>query len=163
MPVTAVCPGSFDPITLGHLDVFARGAAMFDRLVVLIVHNPGKHPSLDLDERAALVRAALDDSGLHRVEVSTLARGLLVDACRERGATVVLKGVRDAQDLAYERPMAYVNHDLAGIETAFVLPRPEHAHLSSSLVRTVASLGGDYGAYVPRRVAESLRAQAWRG
>lgn len=153
----AVVPGSFDPVTLGHLDVIRRAARLYDELVVLVVHNPGKTPMLPLEERVALIERVIRDAGLpDTVRVDSWGAGLLVDYCRQVGATVLVKGVRSQLDVTYETPMALVNRDLADVETVLLLPDPAHAHVSSSLVRQVEALGGDVAPYVPAAVAEAL-------
>jgi pantetheine-phosphate adenylyltransferase len=153
----AVVPGSFDPVTLGHLDVIRRAARLYDELVVLVVHNPGKTPMLPLEERVALIERVIRDAGLPAsVRVDSWGAGLLVDYCRQIGASVLVKGVRSQLDVTYETPMALVNRDLADVETVLLLPDPAHAHVSSSLVRQVEALGGDVAPYVPAAVAEAL-------
>ena len=153
----AVVPGSFDPVTLGHLDVIRRAARLSDELVVLVVHNPGKTPMLPLEDRVALIERVIRDAGLPAtVRVDSWGAGLLVDYCRQIGATVLVKGVRSQLDVTYETPMALVNRDLADVETVLLLPDPAHAHVSSSLVRQVEALGGDVKPYVPAAVAEAL-------
>ena len=157
----AVVPGSFDPVTLGHLDVIGRAVRLFDRLHVLVTHNPGKSALLEVDERIALLRAALDDAGIEGdVVIDSWSSGLLVDYCRRVGAQVLVKGLRSAADTAYETPMAIVNRDLAGVETLFLVADPATGHVSSSLVRQVAALGGDVTPYVPPVVAAALRERA---
>ena len=154
----AVVPGSFDPITLGHLDVIGRAARIFDEIHVLVVHNPGKTALLPIAQRVTLIEQAIQDAGLPKnITVTSWSVGLLVDYCVEVGATVIAKGIRSQIDVAYETPMAIINRDLAGVETVFLLPAPDHAHVSSSLVRQVASLGGDVTPYVPRAVAAFLQ------
>jgi pantetheine-phosphate adenylyltransferase len=153
----AVVPGSFDPVTLGHLDVVRRAARLYDELIVLVVHNPGKTPMLPLEERVALIERVIRDAGLpDTVRVDSWGAGLLVDYCRQVGASVLVKGVRSQLDVAYETPMALVNRDLADVETVLLLPDPAHAHVSSSLVRQVEALGGDVTPYVPAAVADAL-------
>jgi pantetheine-phosphate adenylyltransferase len=153
----AVVPGSFDPVTLGHLDVIRRAARLYDELVVLVVHNPGKTPMLPLEERVILIERVIRDAGVPAsVRVDSWGAGLLVDYCRRIGATVLVKGVRSQLDVTYETPMALVNRDLADVETVLLLPDPAHAHVSSSLVRQVEALGGDVAPYVPAAVAEAL-------
>ncbi|HET8957773.1 MAG TPA: pantetheine-phosphate adenylyltransferase [Microcella sp.] len=153
----AVVPGSFDPITLGHLDVIERAANIFDEIHVVVVHNPGKTAMLPIAQRVSLIEQAVADRALpSSIRVTGWSVGLLVDYCTEVGAQVLIKGVRSQVDVAYETPMAIVNRNLAGVETVFMLPDPAHAHVSSSLVRQVASLGGDVAPYVPRAVAEFL-------
>ncbi len=154
----AVVPGSFDPITLGHLDVIDRAAGLFDELHVLVVHNPDKSALLPVAQRVSLIERAITDAGITgNIIVTSWTVGLLVDYCTEVGASVLVKGVRSQVDVAYETPMAIVNRNLAGVETIFLLPDPGHAHVSSSLVRQVAGLGGDVSPYVPRAVAEYLQ------
>ncbi|MCI4657272.1 pantetheine-phosphate adenylyltransferase [Cryobacterium zhongshanensis] len=154
----AVVPGSFDPVTLGHLDVIERAAGLFDEVHVLVVHNPGKTALLPISQRVSLLQRAIADVGLpDTITVASWSMGLLVDYCLEVGASVLIKGIRSQVDVAYETPMAIVNRNLAGVETIFMLPDPANAHVSSSLVRQVAALGGDISPYVPRVVAEYLQ------
>ena len=156
----AVVPGSFDPVTLGHLDVIDRAAGLFDELHVLVVHNPAKTALLPIAKRVELLRDAIAEAGLpDNVRVESWSVGLLVDYCTDVGASVLVKGIRSQVDVAYETPMAIVNRNLAGVETVFLLPDPAHAHVSSSLVRQVASLGGDVSPYVPRVVADLLQGE----
>jgi len=154
----AVVPGSFDPVTLGHLDVIERAAGLFDEVHVLVVHNPGKTALLPISQRVSLLQRAITDAGLSdTIIVASWSMGLLVDYCLEVGASVLIKGIRSQVDVAYETPMAIVNRNLAGVETIFMLPDPANAHVSSSLVRQVAALGGDITPYVPRAVAQYLQ------
>ncbi|MCC6376724.1 MAG: pantetheine-phosphate adenylyltransferase [Microbacteriaceae bacterium] len=154
----AVAPGSFDPITLGHLDVIDRAAGLFDELHVLVVHNPDKVALLPVAKRVELIEKSIRDAGIRGdIRVTSWSVGLLVDYCTDVGASVLVKGVRSQVDVAYETPMAIINRNLAKVETIFLLPDPAHAHVSSSLVRQVASLGGDVAPYVPAAVAEYLR------
>ncbi|GAA0992801.1 pantetheine-phosphate adenylyltransferase [Subtercola frigoramans] len=161
MSTIAVVPGSFDPVTLGHLDVIGRAAGIFDEVHVLVVHNPSKTALLPIAQRVSLIQQAIVDGGLPaNILVTSWSVGLLVDYCVEVGAKVLVKGIRSQVDVAYETPMAIVNRNLAGVETVFLLPDPAHAHVSSSLVRQVASLGGDVAPYVPAAVAAFLKAHA---
>ncbi|MEJ3404192.1 pantetheine-phosphate adenylyltransferase [Rathayibacter sp. YIM 133350] len=154
----AVVPGSFDPVTLGHLDVIARAAGLYDELHVLVVHNPEKSALLPIAQRVSLLERSIADAGVGgNVIVASWSMGLLVDYCTDVGASVLVKGVRSQVDVAYETPMAIVNRNLAGVETVFLLPDPAHALVSSSLVRQVASLGGDVAPYVPAAVADFLQ------
>ena len=154
----AVVPGSFDPVTLGHLDVIERAAGIFDELHVLVVHNPGKTALLPIAQRVSLIEESVRDAGMPgNIVVTSWSMGLLVDYCTDVGASVLVKGIRSQVDVAYETPMAIVNRDLAGVETVFLLPDPAHAHVSSSLVRQVSSLGGDISPYVPSAVATYLQ------
>jgi pantetheine-phosphate adenylyltransferase len=154
----AVVPGSFDPVTLGHLDVIERAAKIFDKIHVLVVHNPAKTALLPVAQRVALIERAILDAGFEGdIVVTSWSVGLLVDYCTDVGASVIVKGIRSQVDVAYETPMAIVNRNLAGVETIFMLPDPAHAHVSSSLVRQVAGLGGDVAPYVPKVVADFLQ------
>ncbi|HEY4268879.1 MAG TPA: pantetheine-phosphate adenylyltransferase [Galbitalea sp.] len=154
----AVVPGSFDPVTLGHIDVIGRAAKIFDEVHVLVVHNPDKTALLPIAQRVSLIQQAVSEAGLtDNIHVTSWSVGLLVDYCTEVGASVIVKGIRSQVDVAYETPMAIVNRNLAGVETVFLLPDPGHAHVSSSLVRQVASLGGDVSPYVPKAVAAFLQ------
>jgi pantetheine-phosphate adenylyltransferase len=153
----AVVPGSFDPVTLGHLDVISRAAGLFDEVHVLVVHNPAKSALLPITQRVSLIERAITEGSLPtNIVVSSWSVGLLVDYCIDVGASVLVKGIRSQIDVAYETPMAIVNRNLAAVETVFMLPDPAHAHVSSSLVRQVAALGGDIAPYVPPAVAEFL-------
>lgn len=153
----AVVPGSFDPVTLGHLDVIERAARLWDEIHVLVVHNPNKTALLPIAQRVTLLERSITEAGLpSNILVSSWSVGLLVDYCSDVGADVLVKGIRSQVDVAYETPMAIVNRHLAGVETVFLLTDPANAHVSSSLVRQVASLGGDVSPYVPRAVSEWL-------
>ena len=154
----AVVPGSFDPVTLGHLDVIERAAGLYDELHVLVVHNPGKTALLPIAQRVSLIEQSIAEAELPgNIVVTSWSVGLLVDYCTDVGASVLVKGIRSQVDVAYETPMAIVNRNLAGVETIFMLPNPAHAHVSSSLVRQVAALGGDIAPYVPPAVARFLQ------
>ncbi|MBF0814807.1 pantetheine-phosphate adenylyltransferase [Microbacterium paludicola] len=153
----AVVPGSFDPPTLGHLDVIRRAARLYDELHVVVVHNPDKAGMLPAAQRVALLEQSIREDGMPgNVIVGSWSVGLLVDYAQEVGAGVLVKGIRSQVDVAYETPMAVVNRHLADIETVFLLPEPSHALVSSSLVRQVAGLGGDVSPYVPPAVARFL-------
>jgi pantetheine-phosphate adenylyltransferase len=153
----AVCPGSYDPVTLGHLDVIGRAAAMFDEVVVAVGSNVAKRGWFSPDERVALLREAC--VGWPGVTV-TLFGGLLVDFCRTEGIGVVAKGVRSAADAEYELPMAQMNSRLTGLDTVFLPTAPQWSFLSSSLVREVAGLGGDVTPFLTPAVAEQVRRRA---
>lgn len=158
MSKIAVVPGSFDPVTLGHLDVIRRTAKIFDEVHVLVVHNPGKDAMLPIAERVGLIKKSIEEDAdiPSNVLVASWSMGLLVDYCTEVGANVLVKGIRSQIDVAYETPMVLMNRSLADVETVFMLPDPAHAHVSSTLVRQVASLGGDVSPYVPKAVARFL-------
>ncbi|WP_368499201.1 pantetheine-phosphate adenylyltransferase [Herbiconiux sp. A18JL235] len=159
MSSVAVVPGSFDPITLGHLDVIERAASIFEEVHVVVVHNPDKQALIPIAHRVSLIEKSLDERGLvgAGIVISSWSMGLLVDYCTDVGATAIVKGIRSQIDVAYETPMAIVNRNLAEVETIFLLPDPAHAHVSSSLVRQVSALGGDVAPYVPGVVAEFLK------
>ena len=154
----AVVPGSFDPVTLGHLDVIERSAGLFDEVHVLVVHNPDKAAMLPIAQRVALIERSIEDAGIiGNIIVASWSVGLLVDYCTDVGAHVLVKGIRSQVDVAYETPMAIVNRNLAAVETIFLLPDPANAHVSSSLVRQVSALGGDVSPYVPAAVYDYLQ------
>ncbi|MGM1028485.1 MAG: pantetheine-phosphate adenylyltransferase [Actinomycetota bacterium] len=160
MPRIAVVPGSFDPVTLGHLDVIARAAHIFDEVHVLVTHNPDKAAFLPVPEREALIERSIEEARIPgEVRIANWSMGLLVDYCQQVGAEVLVKGIRSSTDLSYETPMSIVNRNLANVETVFMLPNPENAHVSSSLVRQVSELGGDISPYVPRAVATFLQSR----
>jgi pantetheine-phosphate adenylyltransferase len=151
---SALCPGSFDPVTNGHLDVIERAAALADCLYVTVFTNADKAPLFSTEERLAMLRAAVAHLGNVRVEAAT---GLLVDYARERGIRVVVRGLRAVSDFEYELAMAEMNKRLhAPLETLFMMTRPAHSYLSSTLVKEVARWGGDVSALVPEAVREKL-------
>jgi pantetheine-phosphate adenylyltransferase len=167
-----VCPGSFDPVTAGHLDVIGRAAWLFDEVIVAVLQNPAKPGLFTLEERVDLVHAglgALPESALPEasVLVEGVEGGLLVDYCRRVGAVAVVKGLRGGTDFAYELPMALMNRHLTGLETVFLAGDPKLEHVSSSLVKEVAAQGGDVSGLVPDVVlsalTERLRARAGDG
>ena len=151
----AVVPGSFDPVTLGHLDVVRRAADLFEKVVVAVATNAGKAPLLPVADRVALVERAV--AGIARVRVAEVP-GLLVDFCREIGATAVVKGLRSGGDYDAELPMAWMNRHL-GVETLFLPADPAVAHIASSLVKDVARHGGRIEELVPPGVADVVRAR----
>ena len=153
-PRRCVCPGSFDPVTEGHLDVIRRATALFDEVIVAVVHNPAKAGTFDLATRLELLRQSLADQPAVRVEV--VGDGLLVDFCRDVGAVAVVKGLRGGTDFAYELPMALMNRHLSGLETVFIAGEPSLTHVSSSLVKEVAFHGGDVTGLVPDVVLKAL-------
>jgi pantetheine-phosphate adenylyltransferase len=155
-----VCPGSFDPVTNGHVDVITRAAALYDELVVAVLVNPGKAGLFSVDERMALLREAVAD--VPNVTVDSF-QGLLVDYCRTHGIPVIVKGLRAVSDFEYELQMAQMNRELAGIETLFVPTAPQVGHLSSSLVKQIATFGGDVSGLVPKAVNERLTAHRAEG
>jgi pantetheine-phosphate adenylyltransferase len=150
---TAVCPGSFDPVTNGHIDVFKRAAALFDRVTVAVLVNKRKSSMFTVDERIELLRAELAD--VPNVEVDSF-HGLLVDFCLAHEIPAIVKGLRAITDFEYELQMAQMNHRLAGIETLFITTNPLYSYLSSSLVKEVATYGGDVTGLIPPRVHEAV-------
>jgi pantetheine-phosphate adenylyltransferase len=155
--VTAIYPGSFDPVTNGHLDLIHRGAKIFDELVVAILRNPEKDPLFSVPERREMLEAMTED--LPNVHVDEF-EGLLVDYARTRNAAAVLRGIRAISDYEYELQMALMNRKLdPGLETIFMMPAEKYSYLSSRLVREVARLGGSVEGLVPPMVAERLRSK----
>ena len=155
----AVCPGSFDPVTNGHVDVINRAAALYDELVVAVLVNPGKAGFFPVEERMELLRESV--AHLPNVRVDSF-QGLLVDYCGANDIPVIVKGLRAVSDFEYELQMAQMNRELAAIETLFVPTAPQVGHLSSSLVKQVATFGGDVSRLVPKVVDDRLRERAAR-
>ena len=154
MQVTAAYSGTFDPVTFGHTDIIHRAAAMFPRLIVAVGLNMAKNPSFSLEERIELLHAVTDD--LRNVEVQGFS-GLVVDFARHHGVSVLVRGVRTVADFDYEKQMAIMNRDLyPELDTVMLAPSPEYAHLSSSLVRELASLGAPVEKLVPTAVIKPL-------
>ncbi|WP_062378646.1 pantetheine-phosphate adenylyltransferase [Demequina pelophila] len=152
---TAVFPGSFDPVTWGHVDIATRARAMFSRVIVAVAHNTAKTPMLDVGARVELARRAV--SPLEGVDVMPVD-GLLVDFCREVGAGVIVKGLRGGTDYDYERPMALMNRSMTGIETVFITGDNALSHVASSFVRDIARHGGSISRYVPDGVVDAVSA-----
>ncbi|VEG53531.1 phosphopantetheine adenylyltransferase [Mycolicibacterium aurum] len=150
----AVCPGSFDPVTRGHVDIFERSAAQFDELVIAVMVNPNKTGMFSLDERIALIEESTTHLPNVRVESG---RGLIVDFARERGLTAIVKGLRTGTDFEYELQMAQMNKHIAGVDTFFVATTPQYSFVSSSLAKEVAMLGGDVSALLPDPVNARLK------
>ena len=157
MKITALYPGTFDPITNGHTDLVRRAARLFDQVVVAIAANPKKQPLFNLAERVELARAALGN--LPNVKVTGFDN-LLVDCVRGHGAQVILRGLRAVSDFEFEFQLAAMNRRLAPeIETVFMTPSEQETFISASLVKEVAALGGDVAAFVDSRVAAALKAK----
>lgn len=154
MPTICVCPGSYDPVTNGHLDVITRATTLFDEVVVAVLHNPAKSGTFLVERRIELIETALGPRD--GVRVQAFAGQLLVDVCRELGAGAIVKGLRGGTDFAYELPMALMNRHLTGVETVFLPGDPAYGHVSSSLVKEVHALGGDIRGLVPDVVLEAL-------
>jgi len=160
-PSHALFPGTFDPITIGHLDLLRRALGLFDRVTVAVAEHPTKRSLLPADERLALVRRSI--AHLERADALAL-QGLVVEGCRRIGARAIVRGVRTAADLEDERALALTNRVLLPeVETVLLLPAPEVAHVSSTLVRQIACMGGEVGAFVPPPVAEALRGRSFSG
>jgi pantetheine-phosphate adenylyltransferase len=153
MGLTALCPGTFDPVTNGHLDIIGRASQTFELVVVAALENPSKEPMFTLEERVAMLKEAC--SGMPNVTVVSF-RGLLVDLARSHGDAAIVKGLRAVSDYEYEIQMAQMNHRLAGVETLFMPTSPNWSFLSSSLVKEVAQLGGDVSGLVPAHVRAAL-------
>ena len=155
MTRSAIYPGTFDPITLGHVDVVNRGLKLFDRIIVGVANNPEKQPMFDLDTRLKLVRATFADEP--RIEVVGFS-GLLVELAHEQRAHAILRGLRAASDFEYEFQMATMNRRLdERIETVFVMAREDYTFVSSRFIREIASMGGDVSELVPAAVAPYLK------
>ncbi|WP_330182380.1 pantetheine-phosphate adenylyltransferase [Nocardia sp. NBC_01503] len=152
----ALCPGSFDPVTNGHLDVFERAAEQFDEVIVTVVVNPNKKGMFTVEERMELIREVT--AHLPNVRVESW-RGLLVDFAKEQGVSAIVKGLRDATDLGYEMQMAQMNRKLTGVDTYFIATDPEYGFVSSSLVKEVAAYGGDISDLLPPAVHKALIAR----
>lgn len=150
----AVCPGSFDPVTLGHLDIIKRAATLFDKVIVLVVINPGKSPSFTAEERVDMIRRSIE--GLPNVEVD-MYQGLLIDYVRRNGAVAIVKGLRAMSDFEYEFQMALTNKKmLPYAETVFLTTSAQSMYLSSSLVKQVAMFGGDISDFIPRTILKDV-------
>ncbi len=153
MRETALCPGTFDPVTTGHLDIIGRAARVFGAVVVTVLDNPAQTPLFTADERVAMMKEAVAD--LPNVEVDSFG-GLLVAFARARGASVVVKGLRAVTDLEFEMQMAQMNMRMAGVETFFVATNPAWSYLSSSLMKEVVRFGGSVDGLVPDFVRDRL-------
>ncbi len=157
-----VCPGSYDPVTLGHLDVIRRAGALYDEVVVAVLFNPAKQGLFTPAERVALLEgelaelAAGDGQGADRFRVVSFSDRLLVDVCTEMGIQAIVKGLRGETDYAYELPMAVMNRHLTGVETLFLPGEPRYTQVSSSLIKEVARFGGDVSELVSAPVLAAL-------
>jgi pantetheine-phosphate adenylyltransferase len=151
-----VCPGSFDPVTNGHIDIISRASALFDEVTVAVLINKSKKSLFSVEERIDMLNAVCADFGNVKVDAF---HGLLVDFCRDRDIHAIVKGLRAVSDFDYELQMAQMNSSLAPVETVFVPTSPEYSFLASSLVKEVATFGGDVSPLVPPLVLERLRAR----
>lgn len=155
MSTLAVYPGSFDPLTNGHVDIITRGACLFDRIIVAILVNAEKFPLFSMEERVAIARAVFEDQP--NVEIDTFD-GLLVDYVERRGAQVIVRGLRAVSDFEFEFQMALMNHRLNGrIDTIFMMPAEQYTYISSRMIKEVFSLGGRVHGLVPDTVEDRLR------
>jgi pantetheine-phosphate adenylyltransferase len=152
----AVCPGSFDPVTNGHLDIVGRASRLYDEVVVAVLVNKSKSSVFTVEERMDMLGRVTAEYGNVRVDSF---HGLLVDYCRSHDIPVVVKGLRAVSDFDYELQMAQMNHGLAGVETMFIATNPLYSFLSSSLVKEVATYGGDVSGLVPQHVLDRLMAR----
>src|SRR5687767_2013115 len=153
----AIYPGSFDPVTNGHLDVIERARKLFDEVIVAVAHNDQKHPLFTLEERLDLLQSTIGK--IKKVQIAPLD-GLLVDFAAARKATAVIRGLRAISDFEFEFQMALMNRKLdATVETIFLMPKEEYTYLSSRIVKEIARLGGDVTEFVPPRVAKALRSK----
>jgi pantetheine-phosphate adenylyltransferase len=152
--LAALCPGTFDPVTNGHLDIIQRASNRLDLVIVAVLSNPAKEPLFSVDERVAMLKEGVAE--MDNVEVDSFS-GLLVDYAVARDVRIVVKGLRAVTDFDYELQMAQMNHRMAGVETFFVATSPQWSYLSSSLIKDVAGLGGDVSGLVPPFVQERLR------
>jgi pantetheine-phosphate adenylyltransferase len=152
----AVCPGSFDPVTNGHIDIVSRASSLFDEVTVAVLINKSKKSMFTVDERIAMLTEVCSE--FPNVKIDAF-HGLLVDFCRERGIHAIVKGLRAVSDFDYELQMAQMNSSLAPVETVFVPTSPEYSFLASSLVKEVATFGGDVSTLVPPLVLERLTAR----
>lgn len=150
----AVCPGSFDPVTLGHIDILERAAAQFDEVVVALLGNPSKKSLFGIDERIEMIEESTSHLPNVRAESGS---GLVVDFVRDRGLTAIVKGLRTGTDFEYELQMAQMNKHVAGVDTFFVATTPRYSFVSSSLAKEVASMGGDISDLLPETVNHRLR------
>jgi pantetheine-phosphate adenylyltransferase len=165
MTTVAIYPGSFDPITNGHVSIIESGLTAFDKLIVAVLTNPKKSPLFSVEERIDMIRQSIDeatDDGKDRVEVDNF-EGLLVDYCRQKGAKIILRGLRAVADFEYELQMANMNRHLnEEVETVFIMANDAYFYVSSNIVKEAAKLGGDVSRLVPPSAAERLRAKLGR-
>ena len=150
----AMCPGSFDPVTNGHLDIIGRAALLYDEVVVAVFVNQSKSSLFSVEERSAMLTEATARYGNVRIDSF---HGLVVDYCRDNGIPVIVKGLRAVSDFDYELQMAQMNRGLAGVDTLFMPTNPEYSFLASSLVKEIAKWGGDVSSLVPPNVLQRLR------
>ncbi|MDR3708525.1 MAG: pantetheine-phosphate adenylyltransferase [Capsulimonadaceae bacterium] len=154
----AVYPGSFDPITSGHLDIIERSSALYSEVIVLVAVNPSKKPAFNLEQRVDMIERSVHAAGLNNVRVESFSVGLLVDYVEQSRGQVIVKGLRAVSDFEYEFQMALLNRRLKpGIETVFLMTASEYSYLSSSIVKEIARLGGQIEGLVPDTILEQVR------
>ena len=152
--ITAICPGSFDPVTYGHLDIIQRAATMFNKVIVVVASNSSKNCSFTPEERVEMIKKCIPD--LQNVEVDCFG-GLLADYAAEKGATAIIKGLRAMSDFEYEFQMALTNKKLnPNVETLFLTTAAQNMYLSSSMVKQIASMGGDISSFVPDVIKQDI-------
>ena len=157
----AVCPGSFDPVTYGHRDIITRASKLFDKVIVLVSKNPGKHPSFSADERVEMIKAVT--TNIDNIEIDTFD-GLLADYVKQKGAVAIVKGLRAVSDFEYEFQMALANKKLyCEAETVFLTTSAENMYLSSSVVKQIASFGGDISHFVPSCILDVIQKRLVKG
>lgn len=149
-----VCPGSFDPVHKGHLEIIMRAAGLFDEVVVAVSTNPAKQYRFPEEVRLEMIGESL--SGISGVTVQPMGHGLLAEYCKRIGADAIIKGLRGSTDYSFETPMAAMNRHLTGVETVFLHGEGPYQHVSSTLIKEVASLGGDVSSFVPKAVLQRL-------
>ncbi len=163
MCVTAVYPGSFDPITYGHIDIIERGSKLFDKVVVAILINPNKTPLFTVEERLEMIKKSLEHLPQDKIEISSFS-GLLVDYVKKINAKAILRGIRAISDFEYEFQMALTNRRLLKkVDTVFMMPDERYSYLSANLVREIASFGGDISHFVPPHVEKKLKEKFKKG
>lgn len=159
----AICPGSFDPVTMGHLDIIRRASKMFDRVIVSVLVNPSKRPSFTLEERIKLLTRATAELHIDNLEIVGFD-GLLANYARDRNATAIVKGLRAVSDFEYEFQMALTNKKLnPELETVFLTTSAENMYLSSSIVKQVAQFGGDISNFVPESILDEIEERLCKG
>lgn len=158
---TAICPGSFDPVTLGHMDIIRRASKIFDKVIVAVMVNPAKKTAFTLDERVALLKKATEE--MDSVEVVGFD-GFLADLARKRGACAIVKGLRAVSDFEYEFQMALINQKLnSELETMFLTTQAQNMYLSSSMIKDIASFGGDISSFVPACILGDIQQRLCKG
>ncbi len=151
---TAICPGSFDPVTVGHLDIIRRASSMFDRVIVVVMNNTAKHPLFSADERVEMLKKTT--SSLENVDIDSYD-GLLAEYAKLKNAKAIVKGLRAVSDFEYEFQMALTNKKLnPDVDTVFLTARAENMFLSSSIVKQIGSMGGDIGGFVPDEIRDTV-------